>query len=137
MLAIARATERQQDPQRRILVVDDDVGVRVALELALAQNLPDVDVTMAIDAKDAMKKMGRQAPHILLTDENMPGLYGTDLIAWTRVNHPATFCLLMSGAVDGRLRRSAAALGVDLIEKTFVLGDLAFTVRALVDAHPG
>lgn len=96
--APARAVER-----RRVLLVDDDNGVREVLgELLRELNL---EVIAAPDGQAALKIL--QEPgckvDILLTDFAMPGINGSETILRAREIRPALHSILMTGYADDRV----------------------------------
>ncbi len=81
--------ERQQPPPQaevraglRVLVVDDDDDTREALRLILKQS--GLVVETAASASEALEKVGRFHPEILLSDIAMPGEDGLALIRRVR-----------------------------------------------------
>jgi signal transduction histidine kinase/CheY-like chemotaxis protein len=66
----------------RVLVVDDDEDARTLLELALTEY--GADVATAHSAADAIAKIQREAPDVLLSDIGMPGEDGYALIQRVR-----------------------------------------------------
>ena len=64
----------------KILVVDDEPGVRALLEKLLTQSGHSVDTIG--DASEAMDKLGGGVPYdVILTDVRMPGMSGIELYA--------------------------------------------------------
>jgi two-component system response regulator FlrC len=93
---------------QRILIVDDDPGVRAALALLLEEE-SYVPVTVDGGAA-ALQAVGQQEFSLVLTDVAMPGMDGLELLA--------------------RLRREAPEVPVIMISAH---GDLETAVRAVRD----
>src|SRR5215471_7216028 len=68
-------TER---PTTRVLVVDDEESQRTALAGMIA--LWGYTVETAADGQEALDKIGTFAPHVLVTDLNMPRMTGQELL---------------------------------------------------------
>ena len=111
----------------RVLLVDDDAAVRdVAAEVL---ELAGFEVTVAAGAEAAVARLrAGERFAVLVTDEAMPGLGGTALIAIAASLAPAMRCLLMTGygELDG-LPDDAAVLS-----KPFRPSQLEAAVRALL-----
>src|SRR3989449_7344658 len=76
-----------------ILVVDDDVGIRENIADLLATE--DYHVVSAGDADEAMQVLETEEIDLLLTDFQMPGRNGVELIeAARKANHPIPAILM-------------------------------------------
>ena len=83
---------------RRILVVDDDPTVRVALHDALAGG--EVDVAVAESAERGLAMLADVQPELVLSDIRMPGLDGIALLRLLKERTPATDVILMTAYDD-------------------------------------
>jgi PAS domain S-box-containing protein len=117
----------------RILVVDDDGGVREFVANCLASF--GYDVLEAADAKHALEIVGREAGiDLLLIDYAMPEMNGAELLYQVRRQRPQQKALFITGyapdaLVDGEID------GVAVVRKPFKLAELASRLRdALGDA---
>ena len=81
----------------RVLLVDDDVNLREALELAMTA--AGHDVTVANNGLEALTTAVTAAPQVIVTDVNMPVLEGPEMVrmlrAVPRLSHVPV--ILMSG----------------------------------------
>ena len=66
----------------RILVVDDDDGVRYTLRSVLED--AGLDVVEASDGVEALAQLERETVHLVLTDLRMPSMNGLELLARIR-----------------------------------------------------
>lgn len=118
-------------PSARVLVVDDDEGLRSLLEKFLSRQ--GVEVVCAADVAEALTALEAGPLDLVITDVVMPGRSGVDLLGEVRRRHPALPLVLMTGkpavamAVEG-LRRGAA----DYLVKPFGLEKLLETVQAAI-----
>lgn len=86
----------------RICLIDDDGFVRDALALGLTD--AGYDVITAPGAAAGFDVANREYVHAIVTDMNMPGTSGAELISEARARWPDLPIVAMSGAVmiDGR-----------------------------------
>jgi DNA-binding response OmpR family regulator len=113
----------------RILVVEDDPGVRRLVELVLEDM--DFDVALAADGRAALIAAGADRPQLILLDYVLPGLDGEATAAQLRAILGNIPILLMSAADDPRQKaRQVGAAG--RVDKPFNLDELETSVsRAL------
>ena len=112
-----------------ILVVDDDVSIRVLLRFFLEDERWTVlEASNGVDALDLI----RSHPEIdvLITDVGMPGMSGWELATAVRVDRPALPIVFVSGffeqAIDPQFRGDA------FLEKPFTKGELKDLVESLL-----
>jgi EAL domain-containing protein (putative c-di-GMP-specific phosphodiesterase class I) len=118
--------------QARILVVDDDAGVRRAIERMLTA--AGFDVTVVQDGREAVLQLGRAKFDAMLTDIMMPGMSGIDLLRAARATDLELPVLLMTGAPDVKSAVEAVQYGAcDYIFKPIMPNDLARVMRRAVD----
>jgi DNA-binding NtrC family response regulator len=79
----------------RILIVDDESGIRSLLKLTFAT--AGYDVRTAADGFEAMTRCGAESFDAVLSDVRMPGMSGHELARWLAKHHPATPFILMTG----------------------------------------
>ena len=85
----------------RILVVDDQAVVRVALRGILAS--VGYRVTEASSMGEALEWVDREPFHIILSDVEMPGGSGLDLVKALETRFPAMAVIVVSGLDDAEL----------------------------------
>jgi DNA-binding NtrC family response regulator len=83
----------------QILVVDDDPSIRESLGMLLTS--VGYDVIVAENGASAVSHLGRTVADLMVTDLNMPGMSGMDLISHVRSRYPATLIVAMSGDYQG------------------------------------
>src|SRR5258705_4738235 len=76
--ATANCTGRPQQGPYRILVTDDDPGMREALQITLESE--GYVVLLAGDGQEALQLLMKEHPDLMLLDLMMPGLNGWELI---------------------------------------------------------
>ncbi len=101
-----------------MLVVDDEQLVLDVLSLALKKG--GYPVTTATTAEKAFDLLAAEPFGAVLTDKNLPGKNGLDVIREARRLHPYCACLLMTGFANTESVVEAMRLGAnDYLEKPF------------------
>ena len=118
----------------RVLVIDDDEEHRTLVRQILAKMGHETEE--APNGAQGLRLFGKRRPDLVLTDINMPGLDGNDVISALRVMHANVPVIAISGggAIEkDELLAKAASLGaVEVIVKPFEFRQLAGAVtRAL------
>jgi cyclic di-GMP phosphodiesterase len=121
----------------RILLVDDDAGLRALLRTTF--EAVDVDLEEAEDAPGATEAVRRNRPDVVVLDVRMPGGSGLDLCRDLKAD-PATdgiSVVLLTGS-DGGTAEAAAAAGADAyLRKPFSPLELLSIVERLAGGlHP-
>jgi DNA-binding NtrC family response regulator len=125
-------------PTQRILVVDDDAGIRRALTILLSK--AGYEVAQAADGSEAVRLWRDRGGDLVITDLHMPEKDGIETIIELLSFNPAIRIIAMSGG--GQTKRldllgNASLLGAVLtIEKPFTIDEMMTLVtRALTPAH--
>jgi two-component system, OmpR family, response regulator MprA len=115
----------------RILVVDDELAVRTALERAL--RLEGYDVELAADGVEALERFPDEAPDALVLDVHMPRMDGIAVSTQLRARGDRTPILLLTArdAVADRVGGLDAGAD-DYLVKPFALEELLARLRALL-----
>jgi two-component system response regulator MprA len=115
----------------RILVVDDEPAVRVALERAL--RLERYDVEMAADGRQALDLLATRHVDALVLDIGMPEVDGLEVCRRLRSagDHTPVLMLTARDAVDDRVEGLDAGAD-DYLVKPFALRELQARVRAML-----
>ncbi len=117
----------------RILVVDDEPGVRRVLARALAQG--GYDVVLASSGEEACELLDEQPVDAVLMDLRMPTMSGQTLFHAIRSQWPhlAHRTVVMSGDPEAPDHEEWLALhDVPVVIKPFALGDIVQTVQHLL-----
>jgi CheY-like chemotaxis protein len=109
----------------KVLVVDDSLSVRKVVERALAGR--QIDVVCAASGSEALERLERDTPDIVVCDVVMPDRDGYEICEFIK-RHPRlahTPVLLMSGIVNDEVReRAARAQSAGILAKPFAAEDL-------------
>jgi|HubBroStandDraft_1064217.scaffolds.fasta_scaffold93417_2 CheY-like chemotaxis protein len=82
-----------------LLIVDDKQSIRTSMALALTEI--GYSVRSAQDGFSALRELREEIPDILLSDLNMPGMCGYELMRVVRQRFPSIQVIAMSGAFSG------------------------------------
>lgn len=111
-----------------ILVVDDDRTACDVIAAALEQ--AGYGVVTATDGFDALGKLATYQPDLVLTDLQMPGIDGLELIQRMQASDRPVPAILMTGAETQDLCTGAEAYGaVNCLRKPINLDDLVWTIE--------
>ncbi len=120
----------------RILVADDDRAVRTALSVNLKK--AQYDVSLASSSGEALQLLRESSFDVLLTDVNMPGGSGLQLLSEVRTHWPDTRVVVMTGfgsVADavGAMKAGAADYIIKPVERDelLLLLDRALQTRAM------
>jgi CheY-like chemotaxis protein len=109
----------------KVLIVDDSVSVRKALERLLAPR--DFDVTSASSAEHALELIATTVPDLIIADVVMPGMTGFELCQRLKAmpSYKQIPVILISGIVDSAVQSQAKDSGAEsVVSKPFTPEDL-------------
>jgi DNA-binding NtrC family response regulator len=125
-----------QKRRDRVLVVDDDAEAREVMAIVLAEAGYAVEV--ANDGFDAMGKMPQAQPDLVLTDLQMPGMHGLDLIDKIRKIDELLPVVLATGVETRDLMTNPSLYGaVACLEKPLDLDELFWTIDLALACRRG
>ncbi len=102
--------------EQKILLVDDEEGIRTVLGISLADM--GYEVLKAENGERALALFEAESPPIVITDIKMPGISGVDLLAKIKKRSPDTEVIMISGHGDMELAiESLKNDAVDFITK--------------------
>jgi CheY-like chemotaxis protein/predicted regulator of Ras-like GTPase activity (Roadblock/LC7/MglB family) len=117
----------------KVLVVDDSLSVRKVVERALIGR--QIEVVCAATGTEALERIEREAPDVIVCDVVMPDRDGYEICEFVK-RHPrlgSTPVLLMSGIVNDEVRERAARVqSADVLSKPFAADDLLRKLDALL-----
>jgi two-component system NtrC family response regulator len=121
--------------QGRILVVDDDESLRRVTQFQLEQ--AGYHVSIASDGNQALAVLQKAPFNLVLTDLQMPGISGVELLKKVRLNHPETLVIIVTayGTVENAVEAMKTG-AYDYITKPVNLEELQLVInRALSHQH--
>jgi signal transduction histidine kinase/ActR/RegA family two-component response regulator len=133
-----RDVETTRGGDERILVVDDEPGVRKLVARILRARGYDVFETEDGPSALALLTNAERKMDLVITDLVMPKMSGTRLAEEIRAQWPAVKLLFVSGFPRGDARQSSAAVtDVPVLHKPFTPQQIEKVVRELLDATSG
>jgi two-component system response regulator MprA len=114
-----------------VMVVDDEPGVRAALERAL--RMERYDVRVAVDGAEALALLADRSPDAIVLDVGMPHVDGLEVCRRLRAAGDRTPVLMLTArdAIDDRVAGLDAGAD-DYLVKPFALRELQARLRALL-----
>ncbi len=114
--------------KRRILIVDDEPGIRAALGQLL--EFEDYDVRNAANAVDGLSEYARFRPHLVFMDVKMAGIDGLEALRKLREQDPNAVVVMISGHATIQTAVEATQHGAyDILEKPLDTDRILVTLR--------
>jgi two-component system nitrogen regulation response regulator NtrX len=113
---------------RRILIVDDEQGIRAALGQLL--EFEGYQVRSAANAVDGLAEYARFHPHLVFMDVKMAGIDGLEALRTLREQDPAAVVVMISGHATIQTAVEATQQGAyDILEKPLDTDRILVTLR--------
>jgi CheY-like chemotaxis protein len=117
---------------RRVLVVDDDLSLRVLAALLLEHS--GYSPIAVASVTRALARLDEGGVDLVVTDLRMPERTGLDLLSSLRVAYPRLPAIVMTGSADDRLVSRALELGARVIlRKPFSADELRVAVESALN----
>ena len=116
---------------RKVLLVDDDEGVRHSLRMLLKQNY---EIVFAVDGQDAIIKFAAFRPDLVLLDLCLPGMNGLEVLKSIRTQDPHAVAIIITAYATLESAQDALRLGAfDYLLKPFDLEQLEDIIRRAIE----
>ena len=127
---VCLAHDTEQDRCKRILIVDDEPGIRSVL---VGQLSDGAECITAHSAFDALNKLKHEEFSLVISDIMMPGMTGIELLHFIRKRDAETAVIMVTGVKDINTAVDALRMGAsDFITKPFEISAIRRAVeRAL------
>jgi DNA-binding NtrC family response regulator len=104
-----------QEPRRRILIIDDNLGLaeNIAEILEMRGYLTEV----AVSAEEALSKLGSPPPDVVVTDYRLPGINGASLVRRLAEIGVRVNAVVISAFTDDRTIEDAKRAGAAFLAK--------------------
>jgi two-component system nitrogen regulation response regulator NtrX len=113
---------------RRVLIVDDEKGIRQALQQVL--EFEDLEVQTCASGHEALKLYPEFQPHLVFLDVKMQGMDGIEALARLRQIDPQAQIVMISGHGTIQTAVEATQLGAyDFLEKPLDTDRILLTLR--------
>jgi DNA-binding NtrC family response regulator len=121
----------------RILIIDDDAGVRAYLQHGLS--LGAYDVVVAPNGNEGIQRHRESPVDLVITDLFMPEKDGLETITELRRDSPSLPIIAISGghATSGSMLQAARLVGAaNILEKPFDAGKLLCMIESALQPKP-
>lgn len=101
----------------KLLFVDDEARILSGIENALLFEDGDWDAEFSNSGSDAIERMNKADYDVLITDMQMPGLTGADVLEHATTQTPDMIRMVLSGEVNEELAQRAMPLAHEFVSK--------------------
>lgn len=117
--------------KKRILLVDDEAGIRASLKVVLE---PVYETLSASTAQEGLDQFRRESPHLVLLDVVMPGMDGLALLKMIREEDARVPVIMLTGTKTVKTAVEAMKLGAaDYLSKPFDVEELRLIVAKTLE----
>ena len=118
----------------RVLVIDDDPGIRDYLEAAVSRQ--GYEVFSAANGEDALNGLHESKPDIVTLDVVLPGMDGLEILRRLKQRLPEVPVVMLSGHGQARTIVDAMRLGAsDFLRKPFEVEELEIAFQKALENH--
>ena len=112
-----------------ILIIDDDTAIREMMKESFSKE--PYTVLIASSADEALSILSQGPVDVVISDEKMPGMSGSELLAVVRKKYPDTIRMILTGHanLDTAIRAINEGEIYRFFRKPCNMIDLAITVR--------
>lgn len=117
--------------KKRILLVDDEAGIRASLKVVLE---PTYETLTTSTAQEGLNQFRRESPHLVLLDVVMPGMDGLTLLKIIREEDARVPVIMLTGTKTVKTAVEAMKLGAaDYLTKPFDAEELRLIVAKALE----
>jgi len=115
----------------KLLVIDDEEGIRNLLEILLRRK--GYDVVLADGGRKGLDLLRREHPDVVVLDLKMPEMDGITVLREIRSFDPKKPVIILTGAATPGMEQQVLALGVtEFVEKEFSLHRLGDALKRVL-----
>ena len=123
---------------KRVLVVDDEDDMLWMLQRNLNKGMSEVEVLAASSGEEALAVLSDKDVNLVITDINMPGMNGLDLLIEVNNRYPDTGVIIMTAYPSNSFEREAMMGGsLRFVEKPFDIKDMRKIVGDVLKTSDG
>ena len=124
----AELTEREEQPLRKVLLIDDDDSLRRVTEYSL--HSAGFHVLSAVNGQQGLDAFRADSPQVVITDIQMPGLSGHDVLQQIKTERPETIVIVITAYSSVEKAVDAMKQGAyDYLAKPFSRDELVIVVE--------
>jgi DNA-binding NtrC family response regulator len=117
----------------RLLIIEDDEGMRELLEDSLVEE--GVETDSAANGSEAFRKLAKESFDLVITDIRMSGLTGLDILPGIKKLQPKAFIIVMTAFGSEEVRRKSFNKGASAyLEKPILIHRLKLLVQEMVSS---
>lgn len=114
---------------KRILVVDDDLGILDSFEVLLSE---EYEIVKAQTGYQALEKLKETPYHLIFLDIKMPGMNGIEVLRWIRNQASSARVAIITALPQEEYEEQARRLGIDAyVRKPFDVGEVQRIVEGV------
>ena len=124
--------------RKKVLIIDDDRQVSLALSVRL--KAADYDVEVAGDGESGLEKLAAGVPDVVLLDMRMPGIDGLEVMRQMKRDPRLTDIPVIFVSANAQETAKRAALGAGgkiFLEKPFESRALLDAIRRVLEQNSG
>jgi len=123
---------------KRVLVVDDEEDMLWMLQRNLNKGMQDVEILAAKSGEEALALLSDITVNLVITDINMPGMNGLDLLIEINNRFPDTGVIIMTAYPSNAYENKAMMSGsLRFIEKPFDIKEVRAIVEEVLKENEG
>jgi len=123
---------------KTVLVVDDEEDMLWMLQRNLNKGMSGVEILAAKSGDEALAILSDKSVNLVITDINMPGMNGLDLLIEINNRYPQTGVIIMTAYPSNAYKNEAMMSGsLRFIEKPFDINDMRKTVEQVLKEAEG
>ncbi|HPX62478.1 MAG TPA: response regulator [Deltaproteobacteria bacterium] len=119
--------------ENRILLVDDETNVLTAISRALFDE--PFEIITATSAEKALEMLDSNSFKVVISDERMPGMQGSEFLEQVRQLYPQTIRIMLTGHATIEAAMAAVNKGeiYRFFSKPWDDNDLKFAIRSAIE----
>jgi len=119
----------------KLLVIDDEEGIRNLLDILLRRR--GYDVVLADGGRKGLELLRREHPDVVVLDLKMPEMDGITVLQQIRSLNSDQPVIILTGAATPGMEQQVRALGVtEFVEKEFSLHRLGDALKRVLAVSP-
>ncbi len=123
---------------KKVLVVDDEADMLWMLQRNLNKGMDDVEILATESGEGALSILSDQTIDLVITDINMPGMNGLDLLVEISNSYPQTGVIIMTAYPSNSYENQAMMSGsLRFVEKPFDIKDMRQIVKDILSSEEG
>jgi len=120
---------------QKVLIVDDEEDMLWMLQRNLDNGIPNIETITAQSGSEALGVLSENEISLVITDINMPGMSGLELLTEVSGKYPDTKVIIMtaypSNAFENKAKKEGA---IQFVEKPFDINDMRKIVENSLEA---